>query len=204
MIKILKKNIKLFSIVFFSLFIILFFSNSELAKKKGYTHTIKLRIYNPSGMAIKHIRIIEQSVYNELMDNKNFEETYDDYKKNSKYGKGRFLYTGNDPDVSEKAKKFANEFLKMYDSKISLLESKILDFKNNDNIKINLNLSQLVDLSMISIPGVKFKSYINKETFNKIEINYKSIVIKTLIVSFILSLCFIFIKETFFRIKKFI
>lgn len=203
MIKVLIKNIKIFLIVFISLFVILFFSNSELTKKNGYTHVIKLRLYIPQRFQTTQIRTIEQSVYNDMMRNKELDE-YKDYKKNFKYGKGRFLYTGNDPNVSEKARKFANEFLKIYDSRISLLESKILENLNKDNIQLELGYSQLVDISISSLPELKFKSFINKETLNKIEINYRSIIVNSLIVSFVISLCFIFFKEIFFRIKKLI
>ena len=193
MIKVLIKNIKIFLIVFISLFVILFFSNSELTKKNGYTHVIKLRLYIPQRFKTTQIRTIEQSVYNDMMRNKELDE-YKDYKKNFKYGKGRFLYTGNDPNVSEKARKFANEFLKIYDSRISLLESKILENLNKDNIQLELGYSQLVDISISSLPELKFKSFINKETLNKIEINYRSIIVNSLIVSFFISLCFIFFK----------
>lgn len=203
MIKILKKNIKIFSVVFLSLFIILFFSNSELTKKNGYTHIIKLRLYIPQKFAPKQIRVVEQSVYNDVMNNKDL-KIFEDYKKNVKYGKGRFLYTGNDLNVSEKARKFANEFLKIYDSRISLLESKILENMNLDNVQLRLNYNQLIDLSISSLPELKFKSFISKETFNRIEINYKSIVVKSFIISFIFSLFFLIIREIFFRVKKFI
>jgi hypothetical protein len=201
MIKILKINLKLFVAILTSLFLILFFTNSEFTKTEGFQHSLRLKLYVPVYFEKEHARLVRVSVYKYLRD-KETSKKYGEYTSKVRFKGDKFLYNGKDPNVAEKAKKFANEYLDLYDKKIAFLENNINKNINSDKIQLKLDIKDLLNYSISNNLNIKFKSYIHSEKFNEVKVDYASVIIKSFIISFIFSLLFLLVKETFFRNKK--